>query len=162
MNDASASRHPRHDFDFLFGDWTIRHHRLDRRLAGETRWTDFEGRCTARPLLGGLGNLDENVLDLPTGAYEAVTLRLFDEALGRWSIWWIDARAPGIEAPVHGAFVHGVGTFHGDDVLDGAPIRVRFLWSGITARTARWEQAFSADRGDTWETNWTMDFERVS
>ena len=153
---------PRHDFDFLYGTWTIRHHRLNRRLAGETHWTDFDGHCTARPLLGGLGNLDENVLDPPSGRYEAVTLRLFDATAARWSIWWIDARAPGIDAAVHGTFVDGIGTFFGDDVLDGVPIRVRFVWSGITARTARWEQAFSTDRGATWETNWTMDFERLA
>ena len=160
MTVTTLSHDPRHDFDFLFGDWTIHHHRLNRRLAGETGWTDFDGSCTARPLLGGLGNMDENVLDLPGGRYEAITLRLFDATAGRWSIWWIDARAPGIERPVHGAFVNGVGTFHGDDVLDGVPILVRFVWSGITPRTAHWEQAFSADRGTTWESNWTMDFER--
>ncbi len=149
MTAESPLHDPRHDFDFLFGDWKIHHHRLDRRLANETRWTDFEGRCSARPLLGGVGNVDENVLDLPGGHYEAITLRLFDAILGRWSIWWIDARAPGIETPVHGTFVDGVGTFQGDDVLDGIPIRVRFVWSRITARTAYWEQAFSTDRGAT-------------
>ena len=27
--------------------------------------------------------------------------------------------------------------------------------------SARWEQAFSVDRGRSWETNWYMDFRRV-
>jgi hypothetical protein len=156
MNPSNLS----HDFDFLFGAWTIHHHRLDRRLVGETHWTDFEGTCTARPLLGGLGNMDENVLDLPTGRYEAITLRLYDAASRRWSIWWIDARAPGIDSPVHGSFVDGVGTFFGDDVLDGVPIVVRFVWSQITPHSAHWEQAFSIDEGATWKTNWTMRLER--
>ena len=38
------------------------------------------------------------------------------------------------------------------------PIRVRFIWSGVTTPTPRWEQAFSDDGGETWETNWVMDF----
>ena len=59
-----------------------------------------------------------------------------------------------------GAFRDGVGTFFADDVWKGKPIRVRFVWSQITAKSARWEQAFSDDAGKTWETNWVMEFKR--
>ena len=45
--------------------------------------------------------------------------------------------------------------------LDGRPITVRFIWSAITASSARWEQAFSADGGATWESNWVMEFARA-
>ena len=41
------------------------------------------------------------------------------------------------------------------------PIQVRFIWSGATTPTPRWEQAFSEDGGETWETNWIMDFTRA-
>ena len=43
---------------------------------------------------------------------------------------------------------------------NGADIAVRFIWSDITPRSARWEQAFSPDDGNTWETNWIMEFTR--
>ena len=162
MSPSISPSDGRADFDFLAGRWRVRHHRLQRRLAGDTNWDDFAGTCEMWPILGGLGNVDDNVLELPAGTYRAATIRQFDPAMGRWSIWWIDARKPGIEPPVHGSFKDGVGTFLGEDVFDGRPIRVRFLWSGITATSARWEQAFSADNGATWETNWVMEFERVS
>jgi hypothetical protein len=38
---------------------------------------------------------------------------------------------------------------------------VRYRWSDISATTARWEQAFSTDKGETWETNWIMRSTRV-
>lgn len=39
---------------------------------------------------------------------------------------------------------------------------MRFVWSGISATTARWEQAFSLDGWDTWVSNWAMEFTRAS
>jgi len=62
---------------------------------------------------------------------------------------------------VFGNFQNGVGTFNGDDTFNGKPIKVRFIWSKITASSAQWEQAFSPDGGKSWETNWVMDFTRV-
>lgn len=149
------------DFDFLFGRWRVRHRRLVRRLASETRWEEFDGDTDCRPLLCGLGNMDENRLELPSDAYEAVTLRLFDPGMERWSIWWIDGRHGRLEPPVHGSFSDGVGTFFGEDAFEGRPITVRFIWSGIGPDAARWEQAFSPDGGASWETNWIMQFGRA-
>jgi hypothetical protein len=59
---------------------------------------------------------------------------------------------------VIGSFDGDVGVFEGEDTFDGRPILVRFIWSGVTTPTPRWEQAFSEDDGETWETNWIMDF----
>ncbi|TIM60522.1 MAG: DUF1579 domain-containing protein, partial [Mesorhizobium sp.] len=89
-----------------------------------------------------LGNVDDNVIELPGGAYRAATLRTFDPATRQWSIWWIDGRNPAtIDIPMRGAFQAGVGAFLCEDVFDGRDIRVRFLWSRITEKWARWEQA---------------------
>jgi hypothetical protein len=60
------------------------------------------------------------------------------------------------------SFEHGVGTFYSDYIADGKPMRVRFIWSHISANSARWEQANSSDEGKTWDTNWTMEFERTA
>jgi len=151
----------RSDFDFVHGRWAVSHRRLRKRLADDTNWDVFGGTCDVRALLGGLGNVDDNVIELPGGAYRAATVRTFDPATGQWSIWWIDGRNPlVIDVPMRGTFEDGVGTFFCVDVFEGRPIRVRFLWSRITENSARWEQAFSADGGDSWETNWIMEFAR--
>jgi len=152
-----------HDWDWLVGRWNVRHHRLKARLAGSTEWEDFAGTSVLWLTLGGLGTVDDNVLELPGGTYRAVGLRAFDPKTGLWAIWWLDARYPThIDPPVYGGFKDGVGTFVGDDTLDGRPIKMRFQWSKITATSAHWEQAFSPDGGATWEVNWRMDFSRVS
>ena len=41
------------------------------------------------------------------------------------------------------------------------PICVRFVFSEFTRETFRFEQAFSADEGRTWEVNWVSTFTRV-
>jgi hypothetical protein len=60
-----------------------------------------------------------------------------------------------------GRFENGAGVFYGDTTIDGAPTRVRFIWSGIASASPRWEQAYSSDAGKTWDTNWIMEFRRV-
>jgi hypothetical protein len=149
------------DFDALIGDWRVLHRRLRRRLADCTDWQSFEGRSHLGKVLGGQGTVDDNWLDLPDGAYHAVTLRAFDPATRQWAIWWLDGRQPHqLDVPMRGCFSGGVGTFLADDCLDGRPVRVRFRWTGLHSGRPHWEQAFSPDGGHSWETNWEMDFRR--
>ncbi|MEO8201955.1 MAG: DUF1579 domain-containing protein [Gemmatimonadota bacterium] len=150
------------DWDFLVGRWSVRHRRLKARLAGSVEWEEFAGTCVNWPVMGGLGNVDDNLLEMPGHTYHAVSIRAFEPSTRQWSIWWLDARTSTIDPPVRGGFQDGVGTFIGDDIFNGRPIRVRFRWSGITAESGLWEQAFSPDGGATWETNWYMEFTRVS
>lgn len=149
------------DFDFVLGDWHVRHRRLKARLAGCTDWVEFDGEMSTRPILGGYGNVEDNLLRFPEGEFRAIALRAFDASTAQWRIWWLDGRFPDrLDVPVVGGFADGVGLFHANDTLDGRPIVVRFRWARIDADRLRWEQAFSPDDGATWETNWTMDFTR--
>jgi hypothetical protein len=152
-----------HDFDFLIGRWKVHHRRLKDRLVGSHEWAEFVGTSESRKVLGGQGNMDDNVLNLPGDTYRAVTLRAFDEKTHQWSIWWLDSRTPSgsLEPAVRGGFKDGVGEFYTDDTFRGRAIRVRFIWSHITVKSCRWEQSFSVDQGKTWEVNWVMDFERA-
>lgn len=152
----------RHDWDWLVGDWNVRHRRLKQRLANANDWEEFNGSCKHWLTMNGHGNVDDNLLEIPSGTYRAMGIRAFDPATGKWAIWWLDERSPDrIEPPVYGSFANGIGRFEGDDTFNGQPIRVYFQWSEITANSARWEQAFSTDGGATWEVNWVMHFTRA-
>jgi len=151
-----------HDFDFLIGHWKVHHWRLKDRLANSHEWVEFEGASSLVMTMDGKGTMDDNYIGLPGGPYRAMGIRGYDPKTQTWAIWWLDARNPhSIEPPVIGNFQNGVGTFEGDDTFGGKPIRVRFTWSRITPTSAHWEQAFSADGGKSWETNWRMDLTRV-
>jgi hypothetical protein len=153
--DAGAPK----DFDFIIGDWVVKHRRLDSRLTRCTDWTEFEGNSSTVKILGGFGNLEDNLLHFPDGTFRAAAMRSFCSRSGNWSIWWLDGRNPTtLDAPVVGKFDNHVGLFFADDILDGQPIKVRFTWTALPGEHPRWEQAFSNDEGKTWETNWKMEF----
>jgi hypothetical protein len=151
------------DFDFVIGSWNVAHRKLQERLANCDEWIEFSGTSETRKILGGLGNIEDNALELPEGMYRAVALRSYDPFKKAWAIWWLDGRAPWtIDTPVIGTFVDGVGLFYADEMFNGKPIRIRFTWTRVSTDDLRWEQAFSQDAGATWETNWTMQFTRRS
>ena len=149
------------DFDFLFGSWDVEHRKLQKRLARCETWDVFAGTSTTNPTMGGAGNIEDNNLNDPNGPYRAVALRSFDAASSTWSIWWLDGRSPTqLDPPVVGSFVDDIGIFECRDTLDTIPITVRFTGFASPADSPRWVQAFSADDGTTWETNWVMRFSK--
>ena len=151
-----------HDFDFLIGSWKVQHRKLVHRFANDDTWQVFSGTCVMQPLLSRHANVDENVMDVPGAPYKAIALRSFDPNKRTWSIWWLDGRNPGhLDVPVVGSFHNGVGTFFANDTFEGRPIVIRFRWFDISENSAKWQQAFSEDDGETWETNWFMEFHRA-
>lgn len=147
------------DFDFWMGRWNIHNRRLRERLKGSTEWDEFAATSVARPLPGGLGNEDEYRTDY-AGGFVGMSFRFFDRASKQWAIYWADSRRGVLDPPVVGSFSGDTAIFEGTDTFEGRPIRVRFTWSRVTTAAPRWEQAFSADGGKTWETNWVMDMTR--
>jgi hypothetical protein len=160
MADTAQALGTARDFDFWMGSWNVRNRLLRARLQGSNEWEEFASTVVARPILDGLGNEDEFRTSWG-GGFVAMSFRFFDPRSRRWSIYWADARRPGLlDPPVVGGFAGGTGVFEGADTFEGRPIMVRFVWSGVTTPTPRWEQSFSADGGKTWEPNWIMDFTR--
>jgi hypothetical protein len=108
----------------------------------------------------GAANLDE--ISFPTKGWSGLTLRLYDSDSDQWALYWVSDAASRIDPPVVGRW-NDRREFVGycDDTFEGRPVLVRFIWNGISETTAHWEQAFSIDGGQTWETNWVMDSTRV-
>jgi len=148
------------DFDFLTGHWTIRNKRLKERLTGCDEWEEFENTLVGRTHFNGGISVDD--CTFPTRGFQGMTFRTFDVAAREWSIHWIDSRSVELGTPVRGGFENGVGEFFGDDEHEGTPVRVRFLWKVLSPGTAHWEQAFSTNNGQTWETNWLMEETRTA
>ena len=152
-----------HDFDFFFGAWRVRHRRLKRRLVNANDWEEFDGVTKCQPLLGGLANLNDSLVQRPSGVSRGMGLRAFEAATQTWRDWYLDARDPTrIEVHGVGRFEHGVATFYADDAYEGRAIKVRGVWSNITLDSFQWEQAFSSDGGRTWETNYVMQQTRTA
>lgn len=160
MPDAHSAHDGRHDFDFYHGRWQVQNERLKERLVDCQEWERFPATQHCRPILGGVGNIDDFVTDWG-GGFRGMTLRLFDLQTRQWSIYWASNRTGVLEPPVVGHFENGVGRFYGREQHQGQPVLVRFRWHEITQNQAHWEQAFSADDGQHWETNWHMRMTRL-
>jgi hypothetical protein len=114
----------------------------------------------ARPVWGGSANVDEYEAVGPDGAIHGLTVRLYDPATRQWRLYWANRAKGSLDTPMIGGFADGRGEFYDQELFEGKRIFVRYVWSDITPTSCRWEQAFSADGGKTWETNWIMDFTR--
>jgi hypothetical protein len=105
-------------------------------------------------VLNRRANIVELVVAGAAGRIEGAALRLYEPANHRWSLNFFNVVDGQLTPPVIGEFRDGRGLFFGDDTLGGRPIKVRFVISRITADLCRFEQAFSADGGKSWELNW--------
>jgi Protein of unknown function (DUF1579) len=151
----------RGDFDFLMGRWTIHNRMLRERLKGSREWREFPATHEARPLLDGLGNIDEMRATLGGRPFIGHSIRVFNPATKQWSIHWVDNFSTALTpVPMVGRFDGDTGLFFSEETYEGKPIRVRFTWRRLGHDRARWEQAWSADNGATWEANWEMEFVR--
>jgi hypothetical protein len=158
---GDASRDGSHDFDFEFGGWKTHIRRLLHPLTGSTSWVDYEGTSVVRPIWNGHANLGELSVSGPAGTITGLSLRLYDPTAHQWRISWANA-ANGVLAapPMVGGFTNGRGLFYDQEQLGERAIFVRFIFSEIRPNSFHLEQAFSADGGKSWETNWISDFSR--
>jgi hypothetical protein len=158
---AAAPADASHAFDFDIGTWRTHSSRLMHPLSGESDWRDMDGITTVRPVWGGRGNLAEYKADGPAGAVELLALRLYDPGSNQWTIHFAVPGKGELSTPGIGGVHDGRIEFYDQESFNGRQILVRFsIWS-ISPDHARSEQAFSADGGKTWETNWINRYTRA-
>ncbi|GHH30146.1 hypothetical protein [Amycolatopsis oliviviridis] len=149
-------------FDWEIGTWRSTVRVLAEPLSESAdEWLRFAGTSTVRPLMDRRANALEFEVSGPDGRIDALNLRLYEPQAQRWSLTFVNMRDGLLTPAVYGGFRDGVGDFRGDDTLGGRPIKVRFLIFRPGPDDARFEQAFSADGGTTWETNWVAVDHRI-
>lgn len=164
MSLAAHSHATPHDFQFQVGHWNVHHRRLRHPLTGcdasdANNWFEHSGTGEGLVLLSGQVSID--VLTIADGQ-EGMSLRLRTPGTNEWRIFWLNSRDGVLQPPVIGSWHEGRFEGVGEDEYDGRKILVRFVWGDIAAETARWEQFFSEDGGQTWESNWVMEWTRVN
>jgi hypothetical protein len=154
----AASEHDgQHDFDFELGSWNIHLKKLVHPLTGSTTWVEFDGTSETRKVWDGRAQLEEFETNGAGGRVEGLTLRLYNPQSHQWSLYWANSKDGNLGVPTVGEFKDGRGEFFDQEVFNGRAILVRYVWSGITAECAHFEQSFSTDGGKTWEVNWITD-----
>ncbi len=159
---AVAGRDGQHDFDFDFGSWKMHFRRLVHPLTGSSEWTEMDGTTAIQKIWGGRANLATVEADGAAGHLELLALRLYDPQAHQWSIHFARSDSGILSVPAIGSFHNGHGEFYDTELYRGRNILVRFTIGPVSPNSARSEQAFSADGGATWETNWITTYTRIS
>ena len=84
MTNSTSDQTGANDFDFVIGNWKVRHRRLKERLVGCTDWLEFEGTSRTQQIFGGQGNLEDNFLAFPDAPYRDAALRFI--RLSKWAM----------------------------------------------------------------------------
>jgi hypothetical protein len=158
---AATEHDGQHDFDFELGNWNIHLKKLDHPLTGSTKWVEFDGTSKTRKVWDGRAELEEFETDGAGGHIEGLTLRTYNPQSHQWSLYWANSKDGTLGVPTIGEFKNGRGEFFDQEMYNGRAILVRYVWSGITADCAHFEQSFSTDGGKTWEVNWITDQTRT-
>jgi hypothetical protein len=158
----SAARDGQHDFDFDFGSWKMHIRRLVHPLSGSTEWTEMEGTTVTNKIWDGRANLATVEADGSSGHLELLSLRLYDPRVRQWNISFATSDSAVLSVPAVGGFSEGRGEFYDSELFQGRNILVRFSIWPVSRNEVHAEQAFSADGGTTWETNWINTYTRIS
>jgi hypothetical protein len=152
---AAKVRDGRHDFDWDIGTWKTHQRRLVHPLTGSTTWVEYQGTDVVRRIWDGANDAHIQA-DGPAGHLELFALRLYNPETHEWSIYFSNSGSGTLSTPVIGEFKNGRADFIDQEPYNGKTILVRFSVSDIKADSCHFEQAFSADGGKTWETNFVV------
>jgi hypothetical protein len=152
-----------HDFDFLIGNWKAHVRRLPDRLNNSNTWVEYDGISNHKKILDSNANFEEfEVTSTDKKLHiKAQTLRLYNPKSHQWSIYLVDVDNGTLSLPpVIGGFTGNRGEFFDQEEFKGRAIMVRHVWLNLSTQSARMEQSFSPDGGNTWEVNWICELSR--
>jgi hypothetical protein len=158
------------DFDFWLHTWDVVNKRKkvrslydDPESNQQAEWEEFSGVAgRGTKYCDGRVMVDPYEATFPSGqVVKGVNVRTYNPETGEWSMLWFDNRQPPDFEPLVGKFEDGVGRFDSTiTTQDGRLVHVRFMLEQVTEESLHWQQDFSMDGGETWETNWIMESTR--
>lgn len=148
------------NFDFLIGKWSVLNKRMKERLCNCKEWIEFDAEMETKPILNGLGLMDEMKSSYLSDEFVGLSVRLLNPKTNEWTIYWADNANPEslLKEQVRGKFENGFGKFFGKELHKGEEVKLRFIWKRESETTAQWEQAYYDEENEIWETNWIMMF----
>ena len=148
------------NFDFLIGKWSVLNKRLKERLRNSNDWEEFDAEMETKPILNGLGLMDEMKSSHFGDEFIGLSIRMLNPKTNQWKIYWADTENPELllKEQVVGKFENGIGEFYGEEMYQGKKMKLRFVWKKESTNTAQWEQAYYDEANHQWETNWIMIF----
>jgi len=149
------------DFDFYIGKWNIKNRKLKERLNNCNEWTEFDSTDYTSHLLKGFANMNKFSATFDAEPFEGIAIRLFNPQTKLWSIYWADSNAVSFDPPMVGSFDGNIGKLYCKDTFKDQDIIVLFHWDKTDIDNPIWSQAFSTDKGKTWEWNWYMYASRI-
>lgn len=156
----SSTSSPR-DFGFYLGRWKIKNRKLKEKFKNCEEWVVFDATDETTSLLLGWANKNTFVSEIDGKPFEGMAIRLFDPNTKLWSIYWADSNNVVFDPPMVGSFDGNIGKFYCLDTFQGRDILVLFHWDKTDIDNPVWSQAFSDDKGKTWEWNWFMHASRL-
>jgi hypothetical protein len=151
-------------FDFEIGTWNVKMRRrtLDPDLQPLTDWVAFDATVDMRPIMGGLGNVEDVTMYTPDGVQRAAGSRFYNPHTKEWRIYWSREGEGQWNDPLVGGFAVENGMqMVMDEIVRGKPVRTCYRWRDVHTDRPTWEQHFSNDGGATWTCDWTMEFSRA-
>ncbi|HXI21555.1 MAG TPA: hypothetical protein VNH46_10740, partial [Gemmatimonadales bacterium] len=146
------------------GDWDIR----QRILSRDGTWLELPARTSVTPALDGCALVEHwqgevqffwEGMQRPE-PMRGLSVRAWDPTERRWKIYWMDTRSPRFGSPYSGVFDGGRGEFFREwDAPSGHRLG-HITFRPVAPDSVLWELAVSADRGQSWQTIWTMAMHR--
>jgi hypothetical protein len=158
---ADAVHNDGHEFDFEFGTWKTHVSMLKQPLTGSKTWAEYDGITIVHKVWNGQANLVDLDMKNASSHLKLASFRLFNPVTHQWSLYVANSHSGTLGVPSIGGFANGRGVFYDKETFDGKLVTVRFVITPRSADAIHFEQAFSADDGKTWETNWIADDTRV-
>jgi hypothetical protein len=158
------------DFDYLLETWDIVNRRKkvrslydDPEANQQAEWEEFPAVCgMGSKYCDGRVMVDHFEGTYPSGlTVKGLNIRIYNPETETWSLLWLSNRQPPDLEPLVGKFENGEGRFESFIVTqDGRRVLVRYLLNQFTDKSFHWQQDFSLDGGETWESNWIMEHTR--